>query len=233
MKERGGLGPALRRRLGILVVPAAGARPARTESLLMNPTRLKVFQAVYNLPCSNMRGLSRKVGVAPPSMRWHLGKLAEGGLVRTTDQDGRRLFYASGAIEDEDVGILTFLAPKNRREAVRAVCQDPGVTQSRLLRASGCNGHTVRALAARGILQVVRDGRHKRYYPGEELARRMREYEGRAPRSRQLLLSALAREGIQPESSDPGRGFWEIRVRAGDSAETLRFRRNPFDLSRW
>ena len=214
-------------------MPATGTRPARNETLLMNATRLKVFQAVYNLPCSNARVLSRKVGVAPPSMRWHLGKLAEGGLVRATDQGGRMLFYAAGALDEEDVRILSFLARENRRAAVRAVCQDPGVTQLKLLRASGCSGHAIRALAASGILHVVRDGRNKRYYPGELLTRMMKEHDDRARRSRQLLLSTLAQEGIQPESADPGRGFWEIRVHAGELAETLRFRQNPFDLSRW
>jgi len=232
MRERGGLGSALRRRLGIPVVPAAAERPEVAESLLLNPTRLRIFQAVYNLPCSSVRQLSRTVGVAPPSVRWHLSKLAGGGLVASTGPASRRLYHVRGGLDEEDVEVLSFIGREDRRAAVRALCQEPGLTQLQLVRASGCNGHTIRALAARGIIESVKDGRHRRYFPGALLARRTQLHEDRARRSRQLLLSTLAREGLHPESADPGRGFLEIRVRPQRTSETMRFRRNPYDFSR-
>jgi len=233
MRDKGGLGTALRRRLGIPVVPAAVERPAAGESLLMNPTRLRIFQAVYNLPFSSVRQLARRVGVAPPSVRWHLSKLMEGGLVGATCPAGRMQYYIPGGLDEDDVAILSFLGREDRRAAVRALCQEPGLTQLQLVRASGCKGHTIRALAAQGIIEALKDGRNRRYYPGEALARRTQLHEERARRSRQLLLTTLSREGLRPECADPGRGFLEVRVRPQKSAETLRFRRNPYDLSRW
>jgi predicted transcriptional regulator len=233
MKERSGLGSALRRRLGLPVVPAAGARPARSESLLMNATRLRIFQAVFNMPCSSIRQLSKRVGVAPPSVSWHLGKLSEAGLVGSTGPGRRRRFYIPGSLDEEDVTVLSFLAGEDRRSALRSLCQEPGLTQGQLIRNSGCNGHTLRALVAQGIIDVVRDGRNRRYYPGEVLERRSMVHEERARRSRQHLLSTLSREGLQPESADPGGGFLEIRLRPGGTAETFRFRRNPYELSSW
>jgi DNA-binding transcriptional ArsR family regulator len=233
MREKGGLGTALRRRLGIPVVPGAGERPEAAESLLMNPTRLRIFQAVYNLPCSGVRQLSRKVGVAPPSVRWHLSKLSEGGLVASAGPAARMIYYVPGGLDEEDVAVLSFIGREDRRAALRALCQEPGLTQLQLARASGCKGHTIRVLAARGIIEPVKDGRNRRYYPGAMLARRTQMHEDRARRARQLLLATLSREGLCPESAEPGGGFLDIRVRPGKSAETLRFRRNPYDLSRW
>jgi DNA-binding transcriptional ArsR family regulator len=233
MKERSGLGSALRRRLGIPIIPSSGVRPARSFSLLMNATRLKIFQAVYNLPCSNIRQLSKRVGVAPPSVSWHLRKLSEAGIVGSTGPGRRRRFYIPGSLEEEDVPVLSFFAGEDMRAALRSLCQEPGLTQGQLIHDSGCNGHTIRALVAHGIVDVVRDGRNRRYYPGEVLARRSLVHEERARRSRQHLLSTLSREGLQPESADPVGGFLEIRLRPGGSAETLRFRRNPYELSRW
>lgn len=232
MKEKSGLGSALRRRIGSPVVPAAGRRPALAESVLMNTTRLRIFQAVCNFPCSHVRWLSKNVGVAPPSVQWHLGKLSEKGLVRSLEAGGRRLFYACGMLEEEDLALLSLLARENRRAAVLAVCQNPGVTQRQLARASGSNGHAIRTLTGQGVLDVVKDGRHRRYYPGAALERRMEEHEKRARKSRQLLLSTLAREGVLPETADSGRGILEVRVHLGGATENLRFRRNPYDFSR-
>jgi len=231
MKQKSGLGSALRRRIGVPGIPAAGGHPMRQESVLMNSTRLRIFQAIYNSPCSHVRGLSRTVGVAPPSVLWHIGKLVEKGLVRSLQIGRKRIFYPPETIDNEDVGILSLLNPQKVSLAVRTVIENPGVPQAELMRYSGCNGHTLRALAARKVLDVVKDGRHRRYYPGVEIDRRKEEHEHRARRSRHLLLLMLTQEGLAPESIDAGRGFLEIRVRLGTATETLRFRRNPYDFS--
>jgi len=231
MKQKSGLGSALRQRIGAPAMPAAGGRPARQESVLMNSTRLRIFQAIYNSPCSHVRGLSRTVGVAPPSVLWHLGKLVQKGIVRSSQVGRKRIFYPSEMLDDEDVGLLSFLNREKVSAAVCAVIQNPGVPQHELMRSSGCNGHTLRALAGRRVLDVVKDGRHRRYYPGAVIDRRKDEHERRARRSRHLLLSMLSQEGLVPEMTDAGRGFLEIRVRLGTATETLRFRRNPYDFS--
>lgn len=233
MKERSGLGSALRRRIGVPVIPRGGEYPGQRESVLMNPTRLRIFQALYNSPCSHVRGLSRAVGVTPPSVQWHLGKLAEKGMVRSLDMGRRRVFYPADMLDEEDVALLAFLNREKRVAAVRAVSEQPGVPQNQLMRATGCNGHTLRSLVGRGVLEVVKDGRHRRYYPAAILNRRKEEHERRARKVRQLLLSRLAREGLLPEAADTGRGYLEVKVRLGTSTETLRFSRNPYSFSKW
>lgn len=231
MKEKSGLGFALRRRIGAPVLQAAGEHPERMESLLMNATRLRIFIALHNSPCSHVRGLSRAVHVAPPSVQWHLGKLVEKGLVRSLDDGRRRIYYPANMLDDEDVALLSFLNQRKRAVAVRAVSERPGATQNELVRSCGCNSHTLRSLVDRGILDALKDGRHRRYYPADMFFGRKDDYERRARRHRQLLISTLAQEGLSPEVTDAGRGFMEIRVRLGTSMETLRLSRNPYDLA--
>jgi len=232
MKEKSGLGSALRRRIGAPAPPAAQDFQARRESVLMNSTRLKIFQALFNSPCSHVRGLSRAVGVAPPSVLWHLGKMEEKGMVRSREAGRRHVYYPAEMLEEEDVALLSFLGPEKRVAAVRAVTDMPGAPQKELRRLSGANGRTLRALVGRGILDVMKDGRHRRYYPSPLLLRRKEEAERRGRRLRQAMLSRLAQEVLQPEARDTGRGVMEVKVRLGTKTETLRFCRNPYAFSK-
>jgi len=198
------------------------------ESLLMNPTRLRIFQSLYNSPCMHVRSLSRAVGVAPPSVLWHLDKLEENGMVRSVAAGRRRVFCPAEMLEPEDVALLSFIGPEKRAAVVRAVTELPAIPQKELLRRSGANGRTLQDLVAAGVLDVVKDGRHRRYYASPILIHRREEAERRGRRLRQALLSMLARQGLQPEARDTGRGVLEVKVRLGTTGETLRFCRNPY-----
>jgi DNA-binding transcriptional ArsR family regulator len=176
----------------------------------------------------HIRSLSRAVGVAPPSVLWHLDKLEEKGMVRSVASGRRRVFYPAEMLEPEDVALLSFIGPEKRAAVVRAVTELPAIPQKELLRRSGANGHTLQDLVVAGVLDVVKDGRHRRYYASDVLVHRREEIERRGRRLRQTLLSMLARQGLQPEARDTGRGVLEVKVRLGTSQETLRFCRNPY-----
>jgi len=229
MNEKGGLGRALRRMMG--VVPPSGDRPrGGGESVLMNATRLRIFQVLCNRPCSHVRAISREVGVAPPSVLWHLEKLLGRGLVRRQSIGNRAVYYPSDMLEAGDVELLAFLESGHRGRAIKTVLDHPGISQGELVRLSGANGHALGALAGKGLMQMVKDGRHRRYYPATLLRQKQDHYEHRARRFRQSLLSRLADEGLAPETGRYDRHHLEVRVTLGTSEENLLLLCNPFSL---
>ena len=229
MAQKSGLGFALRRMLGSAPVAGRKLSPGG-ETVLMNETRLRIFQSLCNRPGSHVRGLSREVGVAPPSVLWHLGKLVGCGAVRKGVSGNRAVYYPSGMLEPGDLELLAFVGDPARFPAVRLAMERPGIRQFELTNDTGVNSHALTALVARGALVRVRDGRHRRYYPAPVLAQKKELYERRARRFRQLLLAILAREGLSPEEERYDRTFLDVRLTVGTRVEILRLLCNPFAL---
>ena len=81
MGRRRSVGRALQRALGAeFVLPAVEPREGGT-SLLMNPRRQRILEYVWNRPCSHLRGISRDLRIPAQSLRWHLIRLQEGGVL--------------------------------------------------------------------------------------------------------------------------------------------------------
>jgi predicted transcriptional regulator len=232
MAQKSGLGTALRRMMGGAPPPGRGAGPA-AETVRMNGTRLGISRSICNRPGSHVRELSRGAGVAPPSVLWHVGKLVERGAVVRSRARNRSVFCPAGMVEAGDIGLLAFIGERSRLPAVRLAMERPGMAQSELTGGAGVNGHALGALASRGVLPVVRDGRHRRYYPAPLLAQMRELYEKRARRFRQKLLSLFQEEGLSPEEQRYDRTFLEVRVTLGTRTESLRLLCNPFALEKF
>ncbi|MGQ9583124.1 MAG: winged helix-turn-helix transcriptional regulator [Thermoplasmatota archaeon] len=224
----GGVGPALRRALG--EEPPRRDFSVGRSSVLMSPMRLRIFQELCNHPCARVREVSRAVGVAAPAVLWHLERLVRAGIVRRLRVGGRSAYFPAQALEDEDIGFLAALSDAKSAGAARIILDSPGMTQRELRAAARCSGHTLRALAARGVVECLREGRNRRYYPAAALRQRREAFERRSRRFKQLLISLLSREGLSPEVCGWGPHSIEIRVRTGASVQTLRFLRNPYYL---
>jgi predicted transcriptional regulator len=227
MKDKRGLGSALRRMMGAPPVHERD-RIAVADSVLMNSKRLSIFQELCNHPCSHVRALSREIGIAPPSVLWHLDKLLGRGVVKKARSGNRSVFYPAGLLEAEDVELLAVLDRHRRGPVLRAVLDRPGITQGALARAVGANSHTINALVDRGALEMVRDGRNRRYYPGLMLRNRREFYERRARRFKQVVLSLLAGDGLAPETGRYERDILDVRVTVGTQVKNLRLLCNPF-----
>jgi len=233
MTGKGTLGSALRRMMGE-PAPAIEERTGRKaeESVLMNHTRLRVFQTLCNRPCSHLRSLSRVMHVSAPSVLWHLRKLSEKGLIRSGRAGNRTIYYPAEMLEEQDIPLLGMLSDERCSGAVRCASERPGISQSELSAASRCDGRMLARLARAGLLEVLRDGRHRRYYPGGTLQRRRDVLDKRTKRFRSHVLDLMSRDGLKPETVGPGREHLDVRVRLGTGSETLRFLKNPYMLAR-
>ncbi|MEM2870173.1 MAG: winged helix-turn-helix domain-containing protein [Thermoplasmata archaeon] len=222
----GGVGPALRRALG--ASPGGVRPPPANDSLLMNPTRLRLFHILCNSPCLTVRDLSRALGMGAPTVLWHLRRMIARGLIARNRLAGRVAYYPAGVLEEEDVRLLAIVNAEGRKRAVRAALERPGMTQEELTAEARCSAYTLRRLVSGGALEVLRDGRYRRYYPSAHLKQRREAFERRARRYRHLLLVRLEEEGLAPELSVREPGEFEFRVRIGSRSEALDILRNPY-----
>jgi DNA-binding transcriptional ArsR family regulator len=213
------------------VAPPAGREaPRAAETVLMNDTRLRIFRLLCNRPGAPVRQLGREAHIAPPSVLWHLGKLVGSGAVSRAELCGRTVYYPSGMVAPADLELLALLGDGARASAVRRVLESPGLAQAELSGGKGVSGRTLGGLASLGVLAVVRDGRHRRYYPAPAFLRKKGLYERRAGRFRRHLLALLEREGLSPEAERYNSTFLDVRVRLGTRPESLRLLCNPFAL---
>jgi DNA-binding transcriptional ArsR family regulator len=210
--------------------PAGRDAPPAAATVLMNGTRLRIFRLLCNRPGAPVRELGREAGIAPPSVLWHLGKLVGSGAVSRARLGSRTVYYPSGMVAPADLELLAALADRSRVSAVRRVLESPGLAQGELSGGEGVSGRTLGALASRGVLAVVRDGRHRRYYPSPLLSQKRAHYDRRARRFRQALMALLEREGLSPEAERYNSTFLDVRVRLGTRPESLRLLCNPFAL---
>src|SRR3990172_7861555 len=104
------VGRAFQRALGSeFVLPEVEPREAGT-SLLMNPRRQRVFEYVWNHPCSHLRRISRDMRIPPQSLRWHLIRLRGGGILASRTLKGKTVYFAPWALREEDVPLFASLS---------------------------------------------------------------------------------------------------------------------------
>lgn len=203
------------------------------ESILMNQTRLNIFQYLCNYPCAHLRGISRDLEIATPTATWHLKKMIDAGLITEKKVGKSTLFYPSDLIEDEDVAVLALLSTDRARLVFLHTQQKPGETQKELYGALRISHQSVRWYASKleelGMISSVEDGKYKRYYPTnlifDRASRRRVKY------FRENILNRLKKDGLDPEIIKSIDRELVVRITAGNKKSILRIPSDPFTIA--
>jgi len=136
--------------------------------------RARVFQALLDRPLSKRAALARATGLAPSSVRWHLGALRAAGLLRTAELPGPARYFADGTVEPDRRGTLAALRAPHAIAVLSAVARSPGLTLTELAREVRASPQAVlraeEAMRPLGFLEALKSGRYRRFYPGAGLA---------------------------------------------------------------
>ncbi|UCE36525.1 MAG: winged helix-turn-helix transcriptional regulator [Thermoplasmata archaeon] len=200
------------------------------ESLLLNPTRLVIFQYLCKNPCSKLRVIARTLDLAVPTVDWHLKKMTEKGLVTTKKVGKNRIYYPAEMIESEDIEVLALLSGDKARFICDTIAANPGITQKKLCKKLGmyqqeCGWYTSK-LTEYAIINCIRDGKYKHYYISENLDKVLRSDRKRRNHFKKTLLRALKRDGTKPEIIRSRGDVLVIQIESGKEKMILKVNLN-------
>ena len=197
------IGDALKKAIAQERAVGEVAKDKESESLLLNTTRLEIFQFLCKSPCSRLRAIARALDVAVPTVDWHLRKMVDRGLITVKAVGKNKIFYPKEMIDPEDIEVLCILSGDKSRLILRTIVDNPGITQSNLGKTVGMYqqevGWYTTNLTERGVLSCVRDGRFKHYYVNEDLEDVLRSDRKRRNLFKKTLIKSLKRDGLNPE----------------------------------
>ncbi len=166
---------------------------------LANARRRQLFRYLCRRPCARVGDIGRDLSISQATVRWHAWDLVENGYVQV---EGARAF-PKGLIDAEDAVMFSALASTGRAAVLAVAFADPGVSFQELAGRTDLSRQSVSKIAAElaqfGLLSLVEDGRFRRVYPTDLLARKRESNRPRADAFGEALLRRLEDEGLSPE----------------------------------
>lgn len=132
--------------LGVLGGLAGGVKHVTPDNALDNESRAALYDTIQDQPGIHLRELARDQDMNVTSATWHVKKLEDVGLVRSTKLDGYKVFYPSeGGRQAERIGVaMNALRNDNARRLLEHVLDNPGSYQREIAEALDLNHATVR-----------------------------------------------------------------------------------------
>jgi DNA-binding MarR family transcriptional regulator len=176
----------------------------RPESVLMNPTRQRIFEHLCHYPASRLRQIARRLGMNATVVQFHLRKMIGHQYLAVKDIDGSNVYFPSDLrLSGEDMAALAGLADDAGRGALRRIVEKPGLTPAELALEIGRSVAATRKLMlsmeSQGLVAVIMDGRHTRLFPGEALPILERRTRRLLRGMKSRLMNRLARDRLSPE----------------------------------
>lgn len=145
-----------------------GYRKITTASVLNDPTRSRIYNAITANPGIFFNELARQTGVARSTLRYHLALLKMTGKIAVSKTGSDvRYFENSGKFSGAEQKILATLHNDKERFICEYLLRNPATTRGDLEKVLGISGaavtwHTNRLRDA-GVLDVTRKGRTVQY----------------------------------------------------------------------
>jgi DNA-binding transcriptional ArsR family regulator len=175
----------------------------REESLLMNPTRLEIFQFLCKNPCSKLTFLANSLELAVPTADWHLKKMVNAGIVTVKKVGKNKVFYPAEMIDPADIEVLALLTGDKAKLICSTISENPGISQGELGKKLGMYqqeiGWYTGRLTEKGVLKRVVDGRFRRYYLSDEMGNILKSNRKRLNLFKKTLIKVLKSDGMNPE----------------------------------
>lgn len=129
--------------------------------------RRRIFRWISDHPGEHFRRIERQVDIGTGTLKYHLDKLMEAGLIVSERQGKYRLFFRAGVRRS---GLYLTPAQRAMMEYVR---DNPGQHTSGIAKARGCTARTayyhLGYLADRGVLRGEKKGYRTVWYVDESV----------------------------------------------------------------
>ncbi len=202
------------------------------QSLLMNPVRREIFRYLCEFPCNHLSGISRDLGISPPTTSWHLKKMMTRDLIATKKINGKSIFFPTNMIDEEDIEILSLINDVKVKHIFLTILNGPGLSQKEISDELKVQHQTViwftNKLENTGLISTLEDGKYKRYYPTGKLSELSDLHISRMKAFREWVIKAFKYDGIDPEVIRSTDKFILFKVSIGKDKTTLELPTNPF-----
>ncbi len=179
---------------------------------LANGRRRQLFRYLCLRPCARVGEIGRVLSMSHATVRWHERDLLENGYF---EMDGPRVF-PRGLIDPEDAALFALLATPGRSAVLLACYRQPAIPLLDLAAVVDLTRQSASKIASElsdlGLVNLVEDGRFRRHYPTEVLARKREANRPRAQAFADGFVRRLSEEGLSPE-----------RLRSEDGTVLVRF----------
>jgi DNA-binding transcriptional ArsR family regulator len=140
-------------------------------SLLIHPLRREIYELVCETPGTYFYEIVSELATPQGTLSWHLRMLEKDGLIKSTKFGGKRLYFPKMLRSEQAEKAYLVLKNETAVQIFDEIINNPGSYQSEIAEKIGVHHDTVRhhieRLAKAQLIQIIRDGRTVRYFPGE------------------------------------------------------------------
>jgi DNA-binding MarR family transcriptional regulator len=142
------------------------------------------------------------------------------------------VFYPTNLIDESDVALFAAMNHERATRILRRILSNSGITQKDLLNHVQLNQRTVvrhtQELEHVGLIDIIQDGKFRRYYPTPQIEKMMTDYRKRVKRFRKHLLKKLKDDGVNPKVVRATDSALHVKITSGDKKNVLELGTQPF-----
>jgi len=206
-------------------------------TLLLHPLRREIYRLVCETPGSYFFELSSTLTAPHGTINWHLRKLVEANLIKSSKFGGKRVYF-SRTLRDEDVEkAFVVLKHATARKIFAYILNNEGIHQTIIAKSLGVHHDTVRHHADRmvkaNLVDKFSEGRKTCYRLGEVGLKIQEESINQISNTYvAALMDVLEENCLHPEIEEMSKDQLTIRIECPgreDSSFTLSLSQWTFD----
>lgn len=202
------------------------------ETITMNPRRQEILQYLCRYPCTRMSKIAKDLELSMAATKWHLERLAEKNFIIKEVVSGDTIFYPANMIDESEIETFAIINHERATPILRRILSNSGITQKDLCEEVQLNQRTVvrhtSELERTGLIEIIQDGKFRRYYPTQLIKNMNEDYRRRASRFRKHLLKMLRKDGVSPQVMRSTDKALHVKITAGDKKRVLELNTQPF-----
>ncbi len=205
----------------------------RKASVISNHNRKNIFQLLCLTPCITVSRISSELALSRPTVIWHLDALEDRDYVQSKSYFNRMVYFPTGMLkEDDSKRALSLLNDPSHNIVFKQIVKEPGSSTGALKMALEDKNHSrsmFDRLEGSGLISVLKDGRHLRYYPTSKIKDLARIERSSLKTFRASLIKRMKAEFLNPEIKEiKGRGL-VITINIGNNLERLEIPYYPIE----
>ena len=174
----------------------------RGRHVFQNSHRRRIFSILTANPCMGVVEIASECGLAQNTVEWHLDTLIKSGYIVKHSIGRRRVYFPDGLISHDQAALFQTINHPGHSAVLREVIENPGLSQLEIAEHLGKRrqpvANTLEKLESAGIVSIVTDGIHIRYYPTRMLPEKAEEFYRHSKDFSDYILIKLGREGGKP-----------------------------------